>query len=220
MRAKRNGARCHNRRVTTHSFIAKAARGLFWSRPLLPVEWALLDRYFGAPLHRDWRRMRIHVRRLGDTRRALSFNGGFLSFPSYCFVDGDPRQSLRLDMPLIAGWLAHEAFHHWQRLQGMPVTRAALRLQWRFLRHGDNPYLYASCATAQALLAQFQAAQVEQQAQMWQDMVAADVRLQLALHESVVDDAHIATLQAECTPWGLVQDWVQRCGQAGVLLSI
>ena len=158
--------------------------------------------------------MRIYVRRLGDTRRALSFNGGFLSFPRYCFVGGDPRQPLRLDVPLIAGWLAHEAFHHWQRLQGLPVTRAALRLQWRFWRHGDNPYLYDRCSSAQALLAQFQSAQVEQQAQMWQDMVVADVRLQLALKGSMEGDAPIAALQADCAPWLLVQDWVQRCSQA------
>ena len=193
---------------------------MFWSRPLLPQEWELLNRHFGAPVQRDWRRMRIYVRRLGDTRRALSFNGGFLSFPRYCFVDGNPRQALRLDVPLIAGWLAHEAFHHWQCLQGLPVTRAAVRLQWRYWRHGDNPYLYASCASADALLAQFQSAQVEQQAQMWQDAVAADVRLQLAMCQPVVDDDNIAALQAECAPWWLVQDWVQRCGQAGVLLSI
>ncbi len=164
--------------------------------------------------------MRIYVRRLGDTRRALSFNGGFLSFPRYCFVDGDPRQPLRLDVPLIAGWLAHEAFHHWQRLQGLPVTRAALRLQWRFWRHGDNPYLYARCSSAQALLAQFQAVQVEQQAQMWQDMVVADVQQQLALCTPGADAAQLAALQAECAPWHLVQDWVQRCGQAGCLLPI
>ena len=192
---------------------------MFWSRPLSHAEWELLDRYFGVPLHRDWRRMRIHVRRLGDTRRALSFNGGFLSFPRYCFVDGDPGQSLRLNVPLIAGWLAHEAFHHWQRLQGMPVTRAAVRLQWRFWRHGDDPYQYASCLSAQALLAQFKKAQVEQQAQMWQDMVVADICLQQALCQPALDATHIADLEVACAPWQLVQDWVQRCGQAGCLLS-
>ncbi|MEG0921266.1 MAG: hypothetical protein RSG22_07640 [Comamonas sp.] len=190
---------------------------MFWSRPLLPQEWALLDRYFGAPMHRDWRRMRIHLRRLGDTRRALSFNGGFLSFPGYCFEGGDPRQALRLHVPLIAGWLAHEAFHHWQRLQGVPVTRAALGLQWRYWWFGENPYLYASCASAEALLAQFQSAQVEQQAQMWQDWVAADVRLQLALGQPAADADVVADLQADCRPWRLVQDWVQRCGKTGGL---
>ncbi len=180
----------------------------FWSRPLLPAEWALLDHYFGAPVHPAWRRMRVHVRRLGDTRRALSFNGGFLSFPRHCFVEGDPHQPLRIAQPLIAGWLAHEAFHHWQRLQGKPVTRHALWLQWRYWQAGDNPYCYPACSTSQALLAQFQSANVEQQAQMWQDAVMAGV----ASQQTPLVDAQYAALQGKADAWQPVLQWVQAQG--------
>ena len=92
-------AQCHNRRVTKPNLRARCAQALFWSRPLSAAEWALLNHYFGAPADPRWRRMRIYLRRmriylrrLGDTRRALSFNGGFLSFPRYCFTAADPRQ--------------------------------------------------------------------------------------------------------------------------------
>ena len=199
---------------------ATLPRQLFWSRPLMADEWALLDRYFGEPSQLSkpsqpaWRRMRMHVRRLGDTRRALSFNGGFLSFPRYCFVGADPRQPLRLDQPLVAGWLAHEAFHHWQRLQGLPVTREAMRLQWRWWRGGIDPYAYPACASPAALLAQFQSAQVEQQAQMWQDAVMADVRwqqLQRAPVDGMAEDARTA-IACDAAQWHAVVQWVQAQG--------
>ena len=185
-------------------------RGLwFWSRCLTQAEWALLDHYFGQPTDPRWRRMRVHLRRIGDTRRALSFNGGFLSFPGTCFVGGDPRQSLRLDQPIILGWLMHEAYHHWQRLQGRAVTRDAVRLQWRFWRHGDDPYRYAACASPEALLAQFQTAQVEQQAQMWQDAVMAD----MACRAAEADHPRYDELQCAAGQWQAVLQWVQAQGQ-------
>ena len=201
-------AQCHNRRVTKLNLRARCAQALFWSRPLSAAEWALLNHYFGAPADPRWRRMRIYLRRLGDTRRALSFNGGFLSFPRYCFTAADPRQPLRLEQPLITGWLMHEAFHHWQRLQGRPVTRDAIRLQWRFWRHGDNPYLYKVCASPKALLAQFQSAQVEQQAQMWQNAVMAD----LAYRQALADGLTREELACVALQWGAVLGWVRGGG--------
>lgn len=187
----------------------------FWSRRLMAEEWALIAHYFGQPRHPDWSRMRLHLRRLGDTRRALSFNGGFLSMPSHCFEGFDPRQALRIDQPLIAGWLAHEAFHHWQRLQGRAVTREALRLQWRFWRYGVNPYAYTASACAADLLAQFQQAQVEQQAQMWQDAVMADIAWRQA-----APGAEQERLVAVAQRWHAVLHWVQMqgAGPQGVLV--
>ena len=191
------------------------SRGLFWSRPMCAAEWALLAQYFGELSDPLWHRMRVHLRRLGDTRRALSFNGGFLSFPRYCFEGGDPRQPLRLDQPMICGWLMHEAFHHWQRLQGRAVTRDALRLQWRFWRHGDDPYQYALCESPEALLTRFQQAQVEQQAQMWQDAVMAD----RACREVGENHPQFAALQCAAQPWQAVLQWVPaQAGAAGALV--
>lgn len=184
-------------------------RAPFWSRHLKQEEWALLARYFGPLQHPGWAGMRLYLRRLGDTRRALSFNGGFLSLPGHCFAAQDPRQCLRLDEPLVAGWLAHEAFHHWQRLQGRAVTREALRLQWRFWRHGIDPYAYTPSASAPGLLAQFQQAQVEQQAQMWQDAVMADI-----VWRQAPPGAEQARLAAAAHRWHAVLQWVQVQGGA------
>ncbi|GAB2712179.1 MULTISPECIES: hypothetical protein [Comamonas] len=186
------------------AWLPRLRRALFWSRPLNAAEWALLARYFGQPQHPGWARMRLHLRRLGDTRRALSFNGGFVSMPASCFTGSDPRQCLRLDEPLMAGWLAHEAFHHWQRLQGRAVTWQALRLQWRFWRHGINPYAYTPGESPAALLAQFQHAQVEQQAQMWQDAVMADIAWRQA-----APGADQQRLAAAARRWHAVLHWVQ-----------
>ncbi len=194
-------------RQGSRPWVQRLQRMLFWSRPLTADEWALLARYFGQPQHPGWTRMRLYLRRLGDTRRALSFNGGFLSMPAYCFAASAPRQCLRLDAPLVAGWLAHEALHHWQRLQGRPVTRQALCLQWRFWRHGINPYAYTPAASPAALLAQFQQAQVEQQAQMWQDAVMADIAWRQA-----APDADQQQLAAAAQRWQAVLHWVQQQG--------
>ena len=105
----------------------------------------------------------------------------------------------------------HEAFHHWQRLQGRAVTRDALRLQWRFLRHGNNPYHYTLCESPGSLLVQFQQAQVEQQAQMWQDAVMAD----RAYREADESHPQFAALQCAAQQWQTVLHWVR--AQAGAI---
>lgn len=194
-------------RRIANPWIHSLRRALFWSRPLTGDEWALLARYFGQPQHPGWSRMRLYLRRLGDTRRALSFNGGFVSMPALCFAASDPRQCLRLGDPLVAGWLAHEAFHHWQRLQGRAVTWQALGLQWRFWRHGINPYAYTPSASPVELLAQFQQAQVEQQAQMWQDAVMADIAWRQA-----GPGVERERLAAAAQRWHAVLHWVQQQG--------
>lgn len=112
---------------------------------------------------------------------------------------------------MITGWLMHEAFHHWQRLRGRAVTRDALRLQWRFWRHGDNPYHYALCECPSGLLAKFQRAQVEQQAQMWQDAVMAD----RAYREEDESHPQFAALQCTAQQWQPVLQWVR--SQAGAI---
>ena len=102
---------------------------MFWSRPLLVAEQAFVHRFFGASLDVLLPRMRLYLRRLGDTRRALSMNGGRLYLPRQFFEESNPARPLRLTHPLVAGIFAHELLHQWQRLQGRKVTREALRLQ-------------------------------------------------------------------------------------------
>ncbi|MBS7778562.1 hypothetical protein [Acidovorax sp. CCYZU-2555] len=148
---------------------------VFWSRPLLPLERAFVRRHFGATLDAQLPGLRVYLRRVGDTQRALSFNGGRISMPRICFVAGDPHQPLRLTHAQIAGCFAHELLHQWQRVQGQAVTREAFWLQLRHLCGGRNPYAYARCSDAQVMHDTFLQAQVEQQGQIWEDHVRACV---------------------------------------------
>lgn len=145
----------------------------FWCRPLLPPERDFVRAHFGAALDEQLPGLRVYLRRVGDTRRALSLNGGRISMPRICFAAGDPRQPLRLAQPQIAGVFAHELLHQWQRVQGLAVTRQAFWLQLRHLCGGANPYAYARCSDAQAMHDVFLSAHVEQQGQIWEDHVRA-----------------------------------------------
>ena len=141
---------------------------------LLP-EVVFVRRFFGTALDSILPRQRLYLRRLGDTRRALSMNGGRLYLPRAFFEEGNPRKPLRLSHPMIAGIVAHELLHQWQRLQGRAVTREALLLQTRALCLRHDPYAYCTVADPQQMLHLFLQANVEQQGQIWQDYVKASV---------------------------------------------
>lgn len=149
--------------------------GLFWRRPLLPQERDFARQHFGPSLDALLPGVHLYLRRVGDTRRALSLNGGRISMPRVCFTQGDPRQPLLLAHPRIAGCFAHELLHEWQRARGVAVTRQALGLQLRHLLGGRSPYAYPRCGDAQATRDCFALAQVEQQGQIWEDHVRACV---------------------------------------------
>ena len=146
---------------------------MFWSRPLLVAEQAFVHRFFGASLDALLPRMRLYLRRLGDTRRALSMNGGRLYLPRQFFEESNPARPLLLTHPLVAGIFAHELLHQWQRLQGRKVTREALRLQLHAICLKSDPYAYTCGGDEQAMLEVFLQASVEQQGQIWQDHVSA-----------------------------------------------
>jgi hypothetical protein len=143
----------------------------FWNRPLHAQEQAFVHTWFGESLDALLPRMRLYLRRLGDTRRALSMNGGRIFLPRGFFQQSDPCRPLRLDHPQIAGIFAHELLHQWLRLQGMPVTRQAAWLQFRALCMRGDPYAYARCSDPRRMLERFVQAQVEQQGQIWEDHV-------------------------------------------------
>ena len=149
---------------------------MFWSRLLLPEETAFVRRFFGASLDALLPRMRVHVRRMGDTRRALSMNGGRIYLPRSFFEHQNPRQPLRLMHSVVAGIFAHELLHQWQRLQGRAVTREAFWLHLKAACLRCNPYHYEACAQPEAMLQRFMAAGVEQQGQIWEDHVRAAVQ--------------------------------------------
>ena len=144
---------------------------MFWSRPLFPAERLFVQRFFGPSLDALLPRMRLHPRRLGDTRRALSMNGGRLYMPRSFFEEGQAQRPLRLEHPVVASIFAHELLHQWQRLQGVAVTRKALLLHAKALCLRRDPYAYCGCADAAEMLEIFLAASVEQQGQMWEDYV-------------------------------------------------
>lgn len=150
---------------------------MLWRR-LLPAEQAFVLQHFGAQ-QGDWlaQQVRLGLRRVGDSRRALCLNGGWLSFPRACYGGASLQAPLRLDHPAVAGLFAHELLHQLQRSQGLPVTRQAVALHARQLLPGwlggRDPYAYRAGHSARARLRQFWQAQVEQQAQMWQDHVQA-----------------------------------------------
>lgn len=134
-----------------------------------------MQQHFGTALDAQLSRLRLYLRRVGDTGRALSLGGARISMPRLCFQAGDPHQPLRLSHPQIAGVFAHELLHEWQRAQGRPVTRQALWLQLHALLCKSDPYAYARCSDPVAMQACFAAAQVEQQGQIWEDHVRACV---------------------------------------------
>ena len=84
---------------------------MFWSRPLLAPELQFVQRHFGHSLDALQPRLRLYLRRLGDTRRAWSLNGGRMAMPPASFAGRDPRRALRLDDASVAGMFAHELFH-------------------------------------------------------------------------------------------------------------
>ena len=142
---------------------------------MLPPEVVFVRRFFGTALDSVLPRQRLHLRRLGDTRRALSMNGGRLYLPRAFFEEGNPRKPLRLSHPMIAGIVAHELLHQWQRLQGRAVTREAMLLQTKALCLRHDPYAYCAVTDPQQMLQLFLQANVEQQGQIWQDHVSACV---------------------------------------------
>ena len=153
------------------SFITAAG----W-RTLLPEEVAFIRQYFGAQTGTKLiARVRLGVRRLGDTRRALCIDGGLVSLPRQCFLQSSGSHPLRLMQPQVAGVFAHELLHELQRMHGIAVTREAVLLQYKWLVKRCDPYFYSCIGNSRALLRQFLSANVEQQAQMWQDFVQSHV---------------------------------------------
>lgn len=144
---------------------------MFWSRLLLPAELAFVRQFFGSSLNALLPRIRLYQRRVGDTHRALSMNGGRLYLPRAFFEKSNPQMPLRLSHPVVAGIVGHELLHQWQRLQGQAVTRQALWLQMRSLCLCQNPYAYERCDGGQEMLETFLTASVEQQGQIWEDHV-------------------------------------------------
>lgn len=95
--------------------------------------------------------------------------------PVFVLKRAMPHKSCVFTIRKSRGMFAHELLHVLQRELGMAVTRQALLLQGTYFLAGRNPYLYRTSANARQMLRHFWAGNVEQQAQMWQDHVQAQV---------------------------------------------
>lgn len=140
-------------------------------RPLLADEQAFLRQYFGDALDAAMGGFRIATRRFGDRNRALSLNGGFMSFPRDYFLDSDPARPLDCRHPSIGSIFAHEALHQLQRRNGVWVTLNAAVLQLLYSTKLYDPYAYRPMSDPAAMLALFRRANCERQGQMFQDYV-------------------------------------------------
>lgn len=171
-----------------------------WWRPLLPSERAFILRYFGAEqAHWLALRIRLGLRRIGDTRRALSAPGGWVSLPRSCYEGGHWQQALRLWHPAVAGIFAHELLHALQRRYGRRVTIPALCLQCQFLLWRKDPYSYSCSPLPIKTLKHFWRANVEQQGQMWQDWITSAVAGQpMASHALLAYAVRRGRLQVRC----------------------
>jgi hypothetical protein len=138
-------------------------------RPPTPAEAQFILQFFGPCINPQ--KLDIKVRKWGDTSRALSLGGGFMSFPSSYFLGGSGNNSLNLADSLVAGTLGHETLHQLQRLNGINVTGRALLLQMMYSLGLSDPYQYNSSTDPAAMLLTFQNGNVEMQGQMFQDYV-------------------------------------------------
>lgn len=133
---------------------------------------------------------------MGDTRRAWSVHRGWVSLPQAMFEGADAQQVLRLSHPQVAGVFAHELLHVLQRHQGVPVTRLALGVHCRAWLSSKDAYFYSAPRSPRKLLRLFWSANVEQQGQIWQDCVEAEVAGQArASHAWLTRVVHVGMLR-------------------------
>lgn len=156
------------------------ARGnsLRWSdatglRPPTLGESSFIKTHFGECI--DPTNLDIDIRRIGDTSRALSLDGGFMSFPPSYFPDGNADKELKLSDPNVASVLGHETLHQLQRANGINVTVDALALQVGAF-FGGKPYDYSPSPDPNKMLNTFLSGNVEQQGQMFQDYLSGFLR--------------------------------------------
>lgn len=144
-------------------------------RPPNAVETAFVRRFFGNCIV-DPRTLDINVREYGNTSRALSLNGGFISFPPKDFIGGEIGNGLNLADPNVGAALAHEVAHHSQRQFGYSVTSKAIGLQIAYSLGIFNPYGYNRYSDPELMHSVFLKGNVEKQGQMIEDYVRAALK--------------------------------------------
>jgi RHS repeat-associated protein len=138
-------------------------------RTLSPSETLFLRAHFGKCLDSLMPKFDVQVRTIGDTSRAISLNGGLISFPKRYFIDGNPDSPLDLSSPNIASIFGHESLHQLQRANGVSVTGRGIGLQLGYSFGLFDPYSYKEIADPTAMLDTFKNGNPERQGQMFQE---------------------------------------------------
>jgi RHS repeat-associated protein len=160
--------------ISTYSYAAESPPNVgdpLGLRPLTDAETQFIEKFFGSCL--DPKTLNLHVRKFGDTQRALSLWPGFTSLPSSTFVGGSGANSINLGDPYAASVFGHEALHQAQRASGINVTGDALGLQAQYSLHISDPYQYNASTDPVQMLNTFLNGNVEQQGQIFQDYLYA-----------------------------------------------
>jgi hypothetical protein len=163
--------------VAAHS--ASAFERLFASvgalsrpRPLLALEHAFLAHEFGESL--DLSQLRLFGGGHPVGRIAWQPGAAWIQMDDQCFEEDDPGHPVRLELFPV---LAHEALHVWQRVHKQ-CSRFGVSMEglWLGVARGRVAYEYdREVAEPAELLAIFQRANIEQQAQIFEDYVRSNV---------------------------------------------
>ena len=136
-------------------------------RPLTPTERAFLEAVYEKSLNTKL----IDINPSFEKGQPYSPMGNDIRLPIEMFHNEDVRYMVVLSDSSIPSTLVHEAFHVWQRQHGQWVTTRGLVRQALYKLGISDPYQYDVLSTGAEMLKQFKTANVESQAQMFEDGV-------------------------------------------------
>jgi len=157
--------------VGWHRRVAACLRGLRGLRPLCDAERAFVRREFGDSVRVDILRIAGGGHPTG--RCAWQPLGALIQMDDACFERSEPENPLRITA---YPTLAHEVLHVWQRRHRHCVVNVSLDGLWLGIARGVAAYGYdRTVVDPERMLAQFLAANIEGQGQMYEDYVRSNV---------------------------------------------
>jgi hypothetical protein len=151
--------------------VAASLRGLRRLRPLCDAEREFVRREFADSVRVD--ALRIAGGGHPTGRCAWQPIGALIQMDDACFERSDPGNALRL---AAYPTLAHEVLHVWQRQHRHCVVNVSVDGIWLGITRGGAAYAYDRTAVdPQGMLAQFLAANIEGQGQMYEDYIRSNV---------------------------------------------
>jgi hypothetical protein len=154
-----------------HRRVAASLRGLRGLRPLCDAEREFVRREFADSVRVD--ALRIAGGGHPTGRCAWQPIGALIQMDDACFERSDPGNPL---CPTAYPTLAHEVLHVWQRRHRHCVVNVSVDGLWLGIMRGAAAYAYdRTSVDPQRMLAQFLAANIEEQGQMYEDYVRSNV---------------------------------------------